>query len=533
VFAASVAGIANAILLASVNAAAADPEHVAVGGLLLFLVVLALFAVASRRVNHRINGYIETALHRIKLRVGEAVVRADLDALERVGAAEICDRITENLTFVSDRAGLIATLLQSGLIAVFLALYIAWLSPAAFGLVVVTVVMGLGLFMSLRREFVAMQRRALAIRLRLFEHLSDLVNGFKQLSFGRRRAADLRAELAATSAELRDTGTRASMLLVDNMLLGSAVLFMLLGAIVHALRLYTPTDRETVVALVAAATFLWGPFNAVAMGMMPYIRANAALAEIAMLERRLATAVHRSDALVRVDPWPARPTRLELRGVEYRYAPDHGEAGFHIGPIDLSLRAGEVVFVVGGNGSGKSTLLKVLTGLYPTGGGTIRLDDVEIDPASVDAYRERISAIFGDFHLFDRLHGLDEVPDAEVHRRLDELQLSGQTDFVDRTFTKLALSTGQRKRLAMLVTLLEDRPIVVLDEWAADQDPQFRRGFYDELLPRLRAAGKLVIAVSHDDRYFDRADRVVVMDYGQVREVRQLWPGSPAGGPPP
>ena len=130
VLAANVAGLANAMLLASINAAAGDPAHAGFGGLLLFLVVLVLYAAASRRVNLRINELMETALHRIKLRVGDAVVRAELDALERVGAAEICDRITENLTFASDRTGLIATLLQSGLIALFLSLYVAWLSPA-------------------------------------------------------------------------------------------------------------------------------------------------------------------------------------------------------------------------------------------------------------------------------------------------------------------------------------------------------------------------------------------------------------------
>ena len=526
--AANVAGIANALLLASVSEAAHDPAHGGLSGLVTFLLLLALYAMTARHVGHRLNALMEAALHRIKLRVGDAVVHAELDALERVGAAAICDRITENMAFVSDRVGLIATLLQSGLIVAFLTLYIAWLSPAAFGLVVVVIAVGLGLFVSLRREFVVQLQRTLSTRLRLFEHLTDLLDGFKQLRFGHRRSAELRADIAATSESLRQSGTRASEVLADNMLLGQAVLFVLLGALVYALHLYVPIGGETMVSLVAAATFLWGPFIAVAMGMMPYIRANLALAEVASLEQRLVAVLRPPAEHAPVDPWPARPGRLELRAVEYRYPPDHGEAGFRVGPLDLRLHAGEVVFIVGGNGSGKSTLLKLLTGLYPLGAGAIVLDGVEVTPETMGAYRERFYAIFSDFHLFDRLHGLDHVPDATVHERLAQLRLTGQTDFVDRGFTTLALSTGQRKRLAMLVCLLEDRPIVVLDEWAADQDPQYRRWFYDELLPRLRDAGKLVIAVSHDDRWFDRADKLVVMEYGQIREVRPRAGGSPA-----
>jgi putative ATP-binding cassette transporter len=520
VLAANMAGISSALLLATINEAAHSPESADVRGLMIFSLLVALYAICARHVDHRMNVLIEAALHRIKLRVGDAVVRAELDALERVGAAEICDRITNNLTLISDRAGLLATLLQSGMVIVFIALYIAWLSPAAFGLVALVIGISLGLFMSLRREFVAHVATGMKIRVRLFEHLTDLVSGFKQIRFGRQRSADLRADFAASSDTLRRSGTEASEALVDNMVLGEVVFFALLGTIVYALHLYVPTGRETIISLVAAATFLWGPFLAVAMGIMPYIRANVALAEVDALEHRLTAILNGEVEREPTDPWRASPASLELHAIEYHYTPVHSEACFHIGPLDLRLRAGEIVFIVGGNGSGKSTLLKVLTGLYPPGAGTIALDGVDVAPYTVVAYRERISAIFGDFHLFDRLHGLEDASDAAVHRLLGQMQLAGKTDFVDRTFTMLALSTGQRKRLAMLVCLLEDRPIVVFDEWAADQDPEFRRYFYDALLPWLRDAGKLVLAVSHDDRYFDRADRVVVMEYGQIREIR-------------
>ena len=88
--------------------------------------------------------------------------------------------------------------------------------------------------------------------------------------------------------------------------------------------------------------------------------------------------------------------------------------------------------------------------------------------------------------------------------------------YADGRFSTLDLSTGQRKRLAMVAALLDDKPIYIFDEWAADQDPGFRRYFYEGLLGELKARGKTVLAVTHDDRYFGVADRVVKRGEGGV-----------------
>jgi putative ATP-binding cassette transporter len=91
-------------------------------------------------------------------------------------------------------------------------------------------------------------------------------------------------------------------------------------------------------------------------------------------------------------------------------------------------------------------------------------------------------------------------------------------------FSTLALSQGQRKRLALLTAYLEDRPIYLFDEWAADQDPQFKEIFYHHLLPELRARNKTVLVITHDDRYYDVADRLIKLDYGKL-----VYDGRPAG----
>lgn len=212
---------------------------------------------------------------------------------------------------------------------------------------------------------------------------------------------------------------------------------------------------------------------------------------------------------------------LQLAGVEYRYPGEGDEAGFDVGPIDLELRRGELVFLVGGNGSGKSTLARLLTGLHRPAAGEIRLDGRAVQAHQWQSYRQLFASVFTDFHLFARLLGPagGEVSETLVGNWLERLRLRHKVRFAEGRLADTRFSQGQRKRLALLLAMLEDRDILILDEWAADQDPLFRRLFYRELLPQLKAAGKTIIAITHDDHYFDQADRLLKMDGGRLLEL--------------
>jgi putative ATP-binding cassette transporter len=174
---------------------------------------------------------------------------------------------------------------------------------------------------------------------------------------------------------------------------------------------------------------------------------------------------------------------------------------FEVGPIDFTLRAGEIVFITGGNGSGKSTFLKLLVGLYQPSAGELRLNEAQVLASTRDEYRRLFTAVFSDYHLFHRLYGVNNPDLTEIDRLLGQFGLIGKTRLIDGEFSTIDLSAGQRKRLALVVGLLEKRPILVLDEWTADQDPEFRRKFYQELLPELSKGGRTIVAVTHDERY--------------------------------
>ena len=194
------------------------------------------------------------------------------------------------------------------------------------------------------------------------------------------------------------------------------------------------------------------------------------------------------------------------------------EAVFRVGPLNFTLHSGDIVFISGGNGSGKSTFLKLLAGLYEPDSGELLLDGVRVDDTNRDAYRALIAAIFVDYHLFQRLYGIADPGPGEINRLLTQFRLTDKTRLTGGEFSTLDLSGGQRKRLALIVSLLEKRPILLLDEWTADQDPDFRRKFYDELLPELKQAGETVVVITHDDRYLAELDlpaRKLRMDEGR------------------
>jgi putative ATP-binding cassette transporter len=216
------------------------------------------------------------------------------------------------------------------------------------------------------------------------------------------------------------------------------------------------------------------------------------------------------------------PTMLKqsicLEGVTYRYTSTDGDEGFAVGPVDLTIHAGELLFVIGGNGSGKTTFAKVLCGLYAQQEGGIMLDGVPIIDGNRSWYSQHFGTVFSDSYLFDKLYGAEGLPqdDQVVAAYLKELHLQDKVSVSAGRFSTTSLSQGQRKRLALVTAYMEDRPIYLFDEWAADQDPEFRDFFYHRILPQLKAKGKTVIVISHDDRYYHVADRVVKFENGRL-----------------
>lgn len=220
------------------------------------------------------------------------------------------------------------------------------------------------------------------------------------------------------------------------------------------------------------------------------------------------------------EPVPVDFSEIVMADIEFSFPAPAGEKPFTLGPLNVRIGRGEVIFVTGGNGSGKSTLIKLLTGLYHQQRGRITIDGLDISENRLASYRALMAPVFSDFYLFSRFYGLGEIDQVTVDDLLLRMEMEHISGFKDNHFTRTDLSTGQRKRLALIAALLEKKPILILDEWAADQDSHFRKKFYREMLPELKLRGLTIIAVTHDDRYFDAADRRLHLEEGKLVEYQ-------------
>jgi putative ATP-binding cassette transporter len=295
---------------------------------------------------------------------------------------------------------------------------------------------------------------------------------------------------------------------------GHLLIFILIGLLIFALPALQPTTTATTIGFSLVILYLLPPLEVIMSALPTLGRANVALQKIEAMGLSLTAESTGQSIPISSNSYAS----LKLQGVTHAYNGEDGD-GFKLGPIDLSFRPAELVFLVGGNGSGKTTLAKILTGLYAPDEGAVYLDGEKITDETRDQYRQLFAAVFSDFFLFESLLGLSAgALDEQALQYLQRLQLDRKVRVIDGVLSTTDLSRGQRKRLALLTAYLEDRPCYVFDEWAADQDPLFKEIFYLRLLPELKARGKTVIVISHDDRYFHVADRILKLNYGKVEQ---------------
>lgn len=402
--------------------------------------------------------------------------------------------------------------LQSLLVITGCLITLFWYSPIAAFLILEIIALGRLVFYFTNRELRASSEAAKQAEDRFFQLSSHCLDGFKELKLNRQRGEALfRDHLTPAARETCALRSISGAYHVRKMSLFNWLFFPTLMIIAFILPDFGVTGFATAAVVVVC---LWMPAVDV-LSAYPYlIDLEQGLARLQTLQEDLAFEAEQAEPTRHADDTEGSLRTLELDGIGFAHTDPDGEQSFVLGPLDLRLQAGEVVFLTGPNGSGKTTLLRILCGLYPPLCGDIRVDGVRLQEAD---YRALFATVLGDFHLFQRLYGLGTVPESLTAHWLSRLDLQGVTELRDGAFTTTALSTGQRKRLALMVACLEARPVLVFDEWSSDQDPEHRDWFYREFLPELRQQGKLVICASHDDRYFSVADRVLRLDQGQWR----------------
>ncbi len=510
-------GVSNAAILAAINAGAqsAGNGEVSVSAATLFVVALLLFIKTQHYILIATTVEIEAIIHKLRVRLMDEVRHSELLPLDAIGRAAIVAAITKETTTLTQATNMVAFAGQGVVLVFFVGIYIAYLSLLAFAVSVVVICVAGVIFHIKSRQVAAGTREAAEWDNRLFDRLIDLLDGFKEVRLNRSRSGDLFDDVVEVSRKAANIKIRSQSKSYKQLVFSQSAMYLLLASVVFMVPAFSDTKGGSITQVTTALMFVVG----VCMGIVQTIpilqAADVASDNIERLEAKLRAIV--GETQLDLEP-RSRFDRIEMRDVVFSYMDKSSEAVFRVGPLNFTLHSGDIVFISGGNGSGKSTFLKLLAGLYEPDSGELLLDGVRVDDTNRDAYRALIAAIFVDYHLFQRLYGIADPGPGEINRLLTQFRLTDKTRLTGGEFTTLDLSGGQRKRLALIVSLLEKRPILLLDEWTADQDPDFRRKFYDELLPELKQAGETVVVITHDDRYLAELDlpaRKLRMDEGR------------------
>jgi len=464
-----------------------------------------------------LNTLGQSALYDLRVGLSRKILNAPLRQLEEIGAPRLLTLLTDDIPVITTALPQLPIFCINTVVVMGGLLYMGWLSPTM--LVLVLGGMAIGVFAYQLSVFRAVKYFRLARETSdlLMGSFRALTQGTKELKLSRRRREDFFSRsLEASAATYQQQTLHGTAIQAAATSWGQGLLFAIIGLMIFLMARLTGADTATLTAFAMVLLFLMTPLQ-VMMNTVPALgRASVAIDKVESLGLSLMVETTNSGQDLRAVTGPDWKL-VELVGITHTYRREGEDSHFILGPINLSLNRGQILFITGGNGSGKTTLAKLLLGLYTPESGEIRVDGKPVTDETREGYRHLFSVVLSDFFLFEHLLGMD-VPnlDEEARRYLHQLQIGHKVRIVNGVLSTTELSQGQRKRLALLVAYLEDRPIFLFDEWAADQDPLFKDIFYRQLLPELKAKGKTVIAISHDDQYYGLADRIIKIDAGQV-----------------
>lgn len=517
----ALAGVVNALIIGVIIVSiGGTPEH-NVRNFFFFIFSILAYVKIRKQAMDQNSQIVEDVIKNIRLRVLDKIRKTNLASFEQIERSRYYTSLAQDTMVISEAAKAVQTLCSSIILLVIASIYIVHLSPPAFfaiaGLIAVAV-----LFYRQNSSLLEKELTDAAIKEnQFFDKINHLMDGFCELKINEQKSRDFFENHVQTIAdEYRRLKIQSTARLTNINIFAQAFFYALMGFMIFTLPALISIDHSSLIQIVTVILFIaTGPLYDV-VGTMPFVeRANVSIKRIHQMEAELEQ-IANEKIRDKVSIFRNKPFQLlECVGIQFEYKDKDGIPVFQVGPSDFRIQRGEIVFLMGGNGSGKSTFLKLLTGLYYPSQGTLICNNHEITAKNISYYRSYLSIILQDFHLFDRLYGIQSIDLDAVTDMLERMRLLNKTSVLeDGAFENIDLSMGQKKRLALIAAELDNRDVYIFDEWAADQDPSFRQYFYQEYLKSMKERGKTVIAVTHDEKYYGVADRIYRMDYGKLQE---------------
>jgi putative ATP-binding cassette transporter len=516
-----VGGLASAGLVKTIGDGAADSAGLTSWAASFFALCGVLF-LAKTCSEWLLVSLAQELICRMQIELCRKILVTPYKKLESLGKARLHVLLTTDIATITVAAQLGPSVFANCIVIVVCLCYLALLSWQLLLSFMICLVIGVAAYSAAERPVLRKMRRWREQVDALHGSFRSLLEGTKELQLNSERGRYFVDDVIASSAQRvlhSSMGASTGYVLVANA--GNVLLFLIIGLTLFVVPAWLPQQTATVgIPLAFLLLYLIAPIGRVVF-MLPFLRqGEIARGKIRQLDADLEQYAAEQQALPQENLFTSAITGaplLRLRGVCHRFPGLTEDAPFMLGLLDLTIKQNEILFIAGGNGSGKTTLAMLLLGFYQPEAGTIELNGVQVSQANLPFYRQYFSAVFADFHLFDEIFAGDR-PDLtqQAGHYLTKLGLSHKVTIEANRFSTTSLSLGQRKRMALVSAYLEDRPIYLFDEWAADQDPGFKRVFYTQLLPELKRRGKTIIVVSHDDSYFDCADRVIKLEAGKL-----------------
>lgn len=502
-----------------------------------FVLALALYVVGRKIVQTRLLKVTVDIVYDVRMKLFSKIFYTSYQHFEQIEEGRVFATLNNDTDTIATSATVFVAILTSLVTVLGVFVYLANIAFWATMVTLTVVIVIAFLYMVVGRTAQMYLERLRDMQNIYMGFLNGLVDGFKELSLHFKKKKEYKDDLEDVNDKYRKIAVKALVKLINASLVGELMLIIVLGAVSFGVpRLFTSIKMITIMSFIIALLYLIGPINSILGSIPTILQIRVAWGRVQGFMKDIPANMKPED----VDrPLPVKKEavqHLNAKGIMFIYknptpvtlpanpgnnngnkSPDKlldEDKGFVVGPLDFEANKGEIVFIVGGNGSGKTTLAKMLAGLYMLEQGSVKINEVEIPIHQLGEY---FSVIFSNYHLFQKLYEVDMTQkEAEAQKHLETLEIDQKVEIKDNKFSTINLSGGQRKRLALLQSYLEDSPICLFDEVAADQDPNFRRFFYRDLLLRMKAEGKIVIAITHDDHYFDVADRVIKMDMGKI-----------------
>ncbi|RAP26382.1 Beta-lactamase [Brevibacillus laterosporus] len=506
-----ISGLGNAIIIFSINMAIAKQNDLNI--LLYFMLGIILYVGGQRIVRKKLIELTNNMVYLKRMEIVRKILKTSYQDFENIESGRIQATLNNDTETVSRLVNLVITAITSSATLLCCFIYLGFISfyGLLLSIAIITAIASIYYLVGIYANRIG--ERSRDIQNTFFSFIDDLTGGFKELSLHEKKKEHFVSAMQHSCNDYRIMRGKATMAFANMFVVGELLFTLAIGAVAFLFPLvFKEIGTATLTSYIFVLLYMTGPVHGI-LDTVPNLidvkiswkRINHLVSQLSSLELR------------EVDPSQISShnnVEVILKGVEYEYTNSQDNV-FKVGPINYQFKSGEVIFITGGNGSGKSTLAKLITGLYSPTNGHITLNGRMIEARELSQY---YSAIFSDFHLFEKLYGIDcECKEAEIQEYLKILQMDSKVQIEDGKFTTINVSTGQKKRLALLISYLEDRPIYLFDEWAADQDPEFRKFFYNVLLPDLKGRGKCVIAITHDDYYFGLADKTLRMEFGQCK----------------